>query len=225
MGEVLIVEDNAMTRAYLERVVTRLGLVPSLSSDIAGARERLKREGIDLILLDRLLGDQDSLRFCLDMKKNPRTRSIPVIILTGLEEFSEEIKSYRFGADLFVRKGLPVSQLEHYIKTFLGRLPYKEEAGGRIVWEGFVVDPKTRIIRIGSREYADLTPKQFEFLAALAAARGKPVSREDLVKRLWDNQVRDKEVDVLVSRLRQKLGADGSVIEPVRSHGYRLRAA
>lgn len=221
---ILIVEDEPACGRLLSRLIQRMGLNPLLATNIAEALDFLARNKIRLVLLDRLLGKgADGLTLCLALKKDAQTRPIPVIILTGMSDNGGEFKGYKYGADLYLRKPFSVHKLTRYVDAFLGRLPYKDEIKGRIVYENIVLNSATRTLTIDGRSYQDLPIKQFDFLAFLASHKGKAVSRAYLVKKLWDDRVRDKEVDVLVYRLKQRLGAAASCIAPVRSYGYRLK--
>lgn len=221
---VLIVEDEPDYGRILTRLIQNMGLNPLLATNIPEALDFLARNKVRLILLDRLLDKgADGLTLCLALKKDVQTRPIPVIVLTAMSDTDGELKGYKYGADLYLRKPFSVKKLMRYIGTFLGRLPYKDEIKGRIIYENIVLNSATRTLTIGGRSYHDLPIKQFDFLALLASHKGNAVSRAYLVKKLWEDRVRDKEVDVLVYRLKQRLGTDASCIAPVRSYGYRLR--
>ena len=222
---VLIVEDDPQFGNWLEKKVKSLGLLPFRAANLADARKLFANNPIRLVILDRKLEDEkDSIGFCLEIKKDPRTRSIPVVVLTGLGELSEQLKSYRFGADLFLQKEpelLP--KLTQFLQTFLKRLPYIEEASGRLLWGPIAVDVNERVVRFRGRAYPGLPPKQFELIKMLVSRQGAVATRESLLKTLWKLPVRDKEIDVLVSRLKARLQpADASLIEAVRGEGYRL---
>jgi len=221
---VLIVEDDAEYGALLTRVIKKMGLWPLLTTTVAQARGILARTDVRLIVLDRLLGKGgDGLALCLELKKDPRTRPIPVIVLTGMLEACGELKGYRYGADIYLRKPFCMEEFRGYITSFLKRLPYKDEIQGRIILGNVVIDSINRSLAVGDRIYQDLPARQFSFLVLLAAHQGKAVSREYLVKKLWPNPVLDREVDVLVSRLKRRLGKNAAAcIVSVRSYGYRL---
>lgn len=224
-ADILIVEDDREFGGILTRVVKRMGLNPLLATSIMDAANLLARNKIRLVLLDRRLGKgADGLTLCLALKKAPQTRAIPVIVVTGLSDAGGECKGYRYGADLYLRKPFSLLNLARYIDAFLDRLPYKDELKGRIAYDNIFLDSATRTVSIGDQSYPNLPARQFDFIALLASRKGTPVSRAYLIKELWNNPVRDKEVDVLVSRLKKRLGETAaSCIVPVRSYGYRMR--
>lgn len=220
---VLIAEDELQFAAVLEKAIRGMGLSPLMATDLKGAKEFLRQFPVRLAILDRKLKEgKDSLGICLELKKDPKTRAIPVIILTGLAEFAEELKSYKAGADLFLHKPVRIMELRRYVRAFLTRMPYKEEMQSKLRFGNIVLDLAERAVLVGARAHKDLPAKQFDLIYLLVSRRGQAVSREALVRKLWNNEVRDKEVDVLVSRLRDNLGDDSSIIEPVRGLGYRI---
>lgn len=226
MAEVLIVEDDPSYGKLLKILIEKMGLKATLVDNLRQARETTKEEAPRLVILDRKLKpDSDGIRFCLELKKDARSRHIPVIVLTGLEGSDEEVKSYRFGADLYLQKAPEtLEKLEDYVQAFLTRLPYKEEREERVVCGNIIVDKKERTIHILSKTYKDTPPKLFDFLYLLASYRGKLVSRDVVVEHLWSGPVRDRQVDVLVSRLKTFLGPGaGDIIESVRGEGYRIK--
>jgi DNA-binding response OmpR family regulator len=220
---VLIAEDEPQFAKVLEKAIAGMGLEPLLAEDLKQAKDLLHRFPVRLVILDRKLKDgKDSLGLCLELKKDPKTRVIPIIILTGLGEFEEQLNSYRAGADLFLQKPIRVLELKRYVRAFLTRVPYKEEMASKVRFGIVALDLAQRTVSIGDNTYRDLPAKQFDFVYLLVSHHGKVITRESLVRKLWNNEVRDKEVDVLVSRIRDNLGGDASVIEPVRGVGYRI---
>lgn len=223
---VLIVEDDPQFGRMLERRVAKLKLEPLRATNLPEARRLFDAHPVRLVILDRMLEDGgDSLGFCLELKKDPRTRAVPVVVLTGLEDLPEQLKSYRFGADLFLTKNpetLP--RLEQFLRTFLERLPYAAEAGGRIAFGPLALDLNERTVAVAGREHKDLPPGLFDLLALLVARQGGVATRGAIVKRLWDRPVRDKDVDLMVHRLKARLPELAALIEAVRGEGYRLRA-
>src|SRR5580658_9081968 len=92
---VLIAEDEPQFAAVLEKAIRGMGLSPLIAADFKGAKNFLQQFPVRLVILDRKLRDgRDSLGICLELKKDPKTRAIPVIILTGLGNFEEELNSY-----------------------------------------------------------------------------------------------------------------------------------
>jgi two-component system phosphate regulon response regulator PhoB len=220
---VLIAEDEPQFAAVLEKVIRGMGLHPLVAADLKSAKDLLRHFPVRLAILDRKLKDgRDSLGICLELKKDPKTRAVPVIILTGLAEFEEELNSYRAGADLFLHKPVRIAELQRYVRAFMTRMPYKEEMQSKLHFGSIALDLAERAVFVGPKTHRDLPAKQFDLIYLLVSRQGKAVSRESLVRKLWNNEVRDKEVDVLVSRLRDNLGDDSFIIEPVRGLGYRI---
>jgi DNA-binding response OmpR family regulator len=135
------------------------------------------------------------------------------------------VNSYRHGADLYINKDrVDWKRFPAYVRTFLSRLPYREEKAGQLSIGHIQFDRFRRSLKIGDIIYKDIPRRQYDLLYLIACGRGDLVSRESLVRRLWSHPVRDRQVDVLLSRLRRRIGpAADEVLEPVRGLGYRLR--
>lgn len=227
-ANILVVEDDpSILRVYC-RLIRQARWNPIVAGDLRAARQALRRHPVvHLVVLDRVFtGGGDGLSLCLELKKDPIKRFIPIIMISGLGEAENRLKGYRFGADLYLAKPVTNREFLASVKTLLTRLPYRQEVEGRISHGDIQIDLAARTIRIGRQAYYDLPPLQFDLLALLVGRRGRVVARERIVRSLWDKPVRDKEVDVLVSRLRRRLGGQAArCIVPVRSQGYCVRAS
>lgn len=222
---VLIVDDDPGYGGFLERVAQRIGAKPLLAKNISAARRLLAKNEVSLVLLDRFLGKgQDGIQLCLEIKRDPQTRLIPVIVLTGvMKKFEDKIKGCRYGADLYLSKSTSLQQTVKYMKAYLHRLPFNRTPFGKIAYKTVVLDTRKRRVQIGSILYRNFPEKQFNLLAILAAYEGEVVSHRHLIRKLWKSRVRDKELEVLVCRLRRHLGNAGTnLITSIRSQGYCL---
>lgn len=225
LRNVLIVDDDPGYGEFLAKMMRKIGARPLWAKSILEACHLLAENQTHLILLDRVLGKgDDGLRFCLNIKRNPQKRLIPIIILTGkMNDFKENVKGYRYGADLYLPKSTSLGKLIKYVEVFLHRLPYNESDLHRIVFKNITLDLRNRTVQVGSILSSDFPEKQFHLLSILVSHQGETVSRRHLIGKLWHEPVRDKELDVLVSRLRHSLGyIGGAAIVSVRGYGYRV---
>ena len=208
------------------RLIQRMGLMPFPAKNLTEARKILCEKTVHLVILDRILGKgQDGLRLCLEMKKNLKKRLIPVIVITGaMGGFQEQIKGYKYGADLYLQKPVDCRKLSQYISTFLNRLPYRGEQD-KIAYKNIALDAATHTVRINGSIRQNLTERQFNFLALLVLHQGGVLPRRYLLSKLWKTRVLDKELDVLVCRLRRRLKEENSSsIISIRSLGYCIKA-
>lgn len=224
MARILIVEDDATQQRILRAALVRLNHEVLCASRVdEGFAHLADGAKVDLIILDRQLPDGEGLKVCRRLKKDPRTRLIPVIVLTTLSKFDEELVSIKSGADLFLPKPVDLVKLRGYISTLLDRLPYRGEDTKTLACGPLSLEPRERRVRVADRLIEDVPERLFALLYFLATHQGRLVSRKVIVQKLWGSTVRDKEVDVSVSRLRRCLGPGlAGIIRSVRGDGYAI---
>lgn len=224
MAKILVVEDDPQMQWVLRRHLVKWGHCVHMEERICAAWEFLAaNQDTRLVLLDRILRDGDGMSLCQRLKKNPATRALPVIVLTALVQFEEELKTYKGGADLYLTKPVEFAKLREYVKTMLDRYPYRGEKAGILRYGVLSLDPNDRSVRAGESAPRRLPRTLFDLLWCLAAAGGKVVSRERLVRAVWKKPLRDKAVDTYVMRLRRSLGAEWArMICTIPGKGYAV---
>lgn len=224
MATILVAEDDDAVGRILDRYLKRCGHRMLHVTSVAGAFESLRRESdIALILLDCGLTDGDGIQVCRHIKRNPATNSIPVIVMTGMDVFDEEVRSYEAGADLYLAKPLDYTRLERYVTALLNRPSRRDSRLPILSWGDLTIDSEARTVAAADQIIRNLPARQFALLYLLISYQGRLVSRFTIIRKLWRNAVRDREVDVTVCRLRRRLGSLGrDLIEPVPGQGYRL---
>lgn len=174
-------------------------------------------QGADLVLLDLGLPDGDGIDVLRDIR---RISHVPVIIATARGDETDRIVGLELGADDYVVKPYSVRELAARIRAVTRRRRVDAPLeSGRVV-----VDRARRRVMVDGSE-VELTAKEFDLLAVLAEEPGRVVSRQELFSRVWDPVWvgTGKTLDVHIGSLRKKLG-DASLVETVRSVGYRLAA-
>ncbi|MBI2071412.1 MAG: response regulator transcription factor [Elusimicrobia bacterium] len=224
MGQVLIVEDEPVTQKILVKAFQKWGYKTLAASTLAQAQRLLgQRKDIALVILDLMLPDGDGIKLCRKIKRNPQTRLLPVVVLTSLKRFRYAIHAYRNGADLHLTKPIDLAKLKQYAKAIVHRLPYRGERPHFLTYGALTFQPDENKVFVRGRAPLHLPVRLFGLLYLLALRQGKVVPRVVLVRRLWKNSVRDKEVDVAVSRLRRHLGPKLSrLVKTVSGQGYAL---
>lgn len=224
MAKILVVEDEPTQQRLLAAGLRRLGHDPLLAGSVAQGMEVLSATAeVGLVILDRQLPDGDGLKVCRDLKRDPRTRHLPVIVLTTLSEFDQELDTYRSGADLFMPKPVQLAKLEKYLGALLDRIPYRGLGTDKLECGVLTLEPLGRKARVGGCQVDAIPERLFALLYLLASKQGKLVTRKVIVQKLWGSTVRDKEVDVTVSRLRKCLGPRLSgVVRAFRGEGYAV---
>ena len=176
----------------------------------------------ELILLDVMLSGEDGLSILKNLKANPASRKIPVIMVTALGSEFDKVTALDLGADDYITKPFGMMELLARIRAVLRRVP-EEKVSASMNVGGIVVLTDQRIAMVDGREVV-LTFKEFELLSCLMENRGRALSREKLLDIVWGIgcDVETRTVDVHVRTLRQKLGDAGSLIETIRGVGYKL---
>jgi DNA-binding response OmpR family regulator len=220
---VLLVEDDARIREALARVLSGRGhAVRSASTGFAGLQE-INDDPPDLVVLDLGLPDADG-REVLKMLR--AVSQVPVIVATARDDEEEIVACLRAGADDYVVKPFSGEQLDARIDALLRRAGGRDPAADIIEVGGLRVDLAAREARLDG-EQLDLTRREFDLLAYLAARAGRVVTKRELLAEIWQQPYggADKTIDVHLSWLRRKLGetaAEPRYLRTARGVGVRL---
>ena len=224
MAEILVVEDDERIRTALIRALRERGhVVTSAATALAGLQQAVE-ERPDLVVLDLGLPDLDG-RELLRMLR--AVSAVPVIIATARDDDESVVQALDAGADDYVLKPFQSAQLEARIRAVLRRAAGAADAATAPVTVGdLVVDPRSRRVTLAG-DPVELSPKEFDLLAYLAARAGTVVAKRELLSEVWQLPYggADKTVDVHLSWLRRKLGesaAEPRLLQTVRGVGVRL---
>ncbi len=228
MRRILLVEDDADIALSLKYNLEREGnyAVTSVPDGEAGLGEALARPP-DLVILDLNLPGMDGVEVCRHLRRRPATRTVPIIILTARVGEAEKVTGLDGGADDYITKPYSVKEVLARVRAVLRR---KEGAGDdpEVLRDGIIaVTPDERRVEVAGREVT-LTRKEFDLLVDLMRHRGRVLTRERLLERVWgyDYPGETRTVDVHIRRLRVKLGEPAErSIETVVGVGYRFRGA
>lgn len=224
--KVLIVDDEKDIVKLLEYNLKKEGFAAVSAFDGAQALEKAESEHPDLILLDVMLPEVDGLEVCKQLKKDPATRSIPVIMLTARSQETDKVIGLELGADDYVTKPFGVRELLARVKALLRRSHDKDSAVAEVIHAGPISIDSSRIAVSVNKKPVSLTAKEFELLRTLAKAKGRVLSRDYLLDTIWGYdraaEIQTRTVDVHVRTLRKKLKAAASHIVTVKQYGYRF---
>jgi two-component system, OmpR family, alkaline phosphatase synthesis response regulator PhoP len=222
---VLIVEDEEEIQELIAYNLSREGFRTSVAGSGEDALKKVRSERVDLVLLDLMLPGMDGLDVCKIIKKEEKTSSIPVIMLTAKGEESDIVTGLELGADDYIVKPFSPKVLVARIKTVLRRKSAEPiDESQPIIIHDLAIHPGRREVLI-KKHPVELTNMEFRVLHLLAGKPGWVFSRYQIVEGVrGDNYpVTDRSVDVLIVGLRKKLGAAGDYIETVRGVGYRFK--
>ncbi|MHB8649448.1 MAG: response regulator transcription factor [Gaiellaceae bacterium] len=217
---ILVVEDEDSIAEPLVEGLRREGFEVERAATGTAA---LAATAPDLVLLDLRLPDMDGLDVCRALRERS---DVPIIVVTARGEESDRVVGLELGADDYVVKPFGLRELIARIRAVTRRRTADRPRGQDALRVGALeVDVRARRAQLGERDL-ELTPKEFDLLAALARDPGAAISRRRLLEEVWETTWygSSKTIDVHVAALRRKLG-DPGWIETVRGVGFRLRDA
>jgi len=226
--KILVIEDEPDILEVISYNLEREGHKVISCRNGEQGLSQIRTDNPDLVILDLMLPGMDGVEVCQQVKADPVTRSIPVIMVTAKGEESDIVLGLGIGADDYIAKPFSPRELVARVKVVLRRGALREEGGGRerVVRGALTVDLGRFEARIESA-LINLTPTEMRLLHFLASHPGRVFPRAHLLSRVIgeDAIVTDRNIDVHVRALRQKLGEHSAVIETVRGVGYRFAEA
>lgn len=224
LPRVLIVEDEPAIAELIAVNLRHGGFVPVLAENGASAQRELDAVLPDVILLDWMLPGQSGLALARHWRKEARTRSVPILMLTARGDEPDKVVGLDAGADDYITKPFSPQELLARIRAVLRRRA-PESANDSVTVGALVLDAATH--RISYQNQAlKLGPTEFKLLHYLMTHAERVHSRSALLDKVWGDHVfiEERTVDVHVKRLREALGTASTMVETVRGAGYRLTA-
>ena len=223
---VLLVEDEESITTPLAEALAREGFDASVARTAAEALELAGTLEPDLVLLDVMLPDGSGFDVCRELRRDSR---VPIIMVTARGEEADRIVGLELGADDYVTKPFSAREVVARMRAVLRRaepVEAEERADGAIELGELRVDPARRTAALAGEEL-ELSRKEFDLLRVLAGEAGRVVTRERLLRDVWETDWlgSTKTLDVHVSALRRKLGDDPAAprwLHTVRGVGFRL---
>lgn len=228
---ILFVEDEPAIAEILSVNARHAGYLPLAAFTVAKANEIISDVLPDIIILDWMLPDQSGLTFLKDIRSDPRTRDLPVIMLTARGEEYHRLEGLEAGADDYISKPFSPKELLARIKAVLRRRA-PQLTDDPVIMNGIRLDPATRRVFgmvDGIEVPLRLGPTEFKLLHFFLTHPERVHSRTFVLDQVWGDHVfiEERTVNVHVKRLRSALRpAHGeAMIETVRGSGYRLSTA
>jgi two-component system phosphate regulon response regulator PhoB len=221
---ILVVEDEPAVATMLRYNLEKLGFRVDEAGDGGEALTRIAEAKPDLMLLDWMLPVMSGIEVCRQVRRNPHTRDLPVIMLTARADDQDAVRGLNTGADDYIIKPFSVEALMARIRALLRRSSTTTEKG-QLAFHDIEIDlTEHRVTRNGRRVH--LGPTEFRLLAYLMRYPRRVFSREELLDAVWgrDIHVEPRTVDVHVRRLRKAINAENEldVVRTVRTAGYAL---
>lgn len=189
------------------------------------AEEALKTDltSYNLLLLDVMMGEISGFKMANMLKKDKKTANIPIIFITAKDTENDTVTGFNLGADDYISKPFSLREVLVRIKAVLRRTATNqpEERVEQISYKSLVLDLTKKKVSIDDEE-VPLTKKEFEILMLLLQNKGRVFSREDILSRIWSDEVYvlDRTIDVNITRLRKKIGVYGKCIVTRLGYGY-----
>lgn len=218
--KILVVDDEESLCEILQFNLE----VEGYEADVAYSAEQalgMHPERYSLILLDVMMGEMSGFRMARLLKSNPETAKVPVIFCTAKDTEDDTVAGLNLGADDYIPKPFSVREVLARVRSVLRRTADTPAERETIAFEGLEMDLRRKVCTLDGKELA-LTKKEFEILALLLTHRGVIFSREEILRRIWSDEVivLDRTVDVNITRLRRKIGPYGDHIVTRLGYGY-----
>jgi DNA-binding response OmpR family regulator len=223
MRRALVVEDDPDIVELLVHYLKVEGFSVDAAADGRKGLERLRAETYHLVILDLQLPGMDGLTLCTEIRRDRRTKDVPVVMLTARGDEADRIVGLEVGADDYVVNPFSPKELVARVRALFRRLERKPEDEIPLVRGPLEVDRLRHVVRWDGQG-VHLTAKEFSLLVALLEAQGRVLSRQALLEDVWGYSYAEgtRTVDVHVRRLREKIPGLAPAIVTVKSLGYRL---
>jgi DNA-binding response OmpR family regulator len=193
------------------------------------AEEALKMDltVYNLLLLDIMMGEISGFKMASVLKKDKKTAKIPIIFITAKDTENDTVTGFNLGADDYISKPFSLREVIARVKAVLRRtsVEKEEKTTEKLVYQTLVLDIPQKKVSIDDNGVS-LTKKEFEILFLLLENKGRVFSREDILGRIWSDEVYvlDRTIDVNITRLRKKIGKYGKCIVTRLGYGYCFEA-
>ena len=225
MRRALVVEDDPDIVELVALYLGKEGFEVESIGDGRAALQKIRATPFDLVILDLQLPGIDGLTLCAEVRRTGAARHVPVVMLTARGDETDRIVGLEMGADDYVVKPFSPKELVARVRALFRRVERKDEAAaaGVLRLGALELDGERHVAR-WSGEPVHLTAKEFALLDALLRARGRVLSRRQLLEDVWGYSYAEgtRTVDVHIRRLREKLPGLAPSIVTVKSLGYRL---
>ena len=224
-SRLLLIDDDARLSTMVGDYLGQAGFEVVLAGSLAAGRERLASESFDALVLDLMLPDGDGLDLCRELRASPRTRHLPLLMLTARGEPLDRIVGLELGADDYLGKPFEPRELQARVKALLRRAaPASANDDDVLRFGRLEIDLGARVARLAG-VVCDLTGHQFDLLVVLAQSPGRVLSRDQIMDALKGHPLEafDRSIDVHISRIRSVIEDDPKAprrVLTVRGAGY-----
>ena len=222
---IFVVEDEEDILDLIRHHLTKEGFVVATATNGLEAVKAVQRKPPDLILLDLMLPGLDGLEVCRQLKKDPKTAGIPILMVTAKDEESDVVTGLELGADDYIVKPFRMKELIARVRAALRRQrPAQLDKDAPVRAGEIEIHPGRHEVKVAEAP-VEMTFSELRILHVLASRPGWVLTRDQIVDavRGADYAVTDRAVDFQIVGIRRKLGDHADCIETVRGVGYRFR--
>lgn len=221
MAKVLLIDDDRKHSELMQAYFKRYGINLICAYDSVQGLKKLNREQPDLLLLDIMLPGKDGFEICREVRK---FSNIPIIMLTARGDVIDRVSGLELGADDYVGKPFEPRELVARVQAALRRSELAGSTIGALNFEGLSIDTELRSVSVDGQA-VDLTSMEYELLLILARKQGRKLSRDEILSELRgiDAAILTRAVDIMISRLRHKIGDTAKpprFIQTIWGRGY-----
>lgn len=223
-SRILLIDDDVRLTTMVGEYLRGSGFEVDTAGSLADGRTKLGGALPDALVLDLMLPDGDGLDFCRELRAQPRTRALPLLMLTARGEPTDRIVGLELGADDYLGKPFEARELLARLKALLRRAQPAAGPDDVLRFGRLEIDLGERVARLDGRP-CDLTGHQFELLVVLARSPGRVLSRDQIMDALKGHPLEafDRSIDVHISRIRAVIEDDPKSprrVLTVRGAGY-----
>lgn len=219
---ILVVDDEEDLCEILKFNLENEGYVVDTANS---AEEALKMDisSYNLLLLDVMMGEISGFKLANMLKKDKKTANVPIIFITAKDTENDTVTGFNLGADDYISRPFSLREVSARVKALLRRTTsaQQEEKPEQIIYKTLTINITKKKVSINDVEIP-LTKKEFEILLLLLQNKGRVFSREDILSKIWSDEVYvlDRTIDVNITRLRKKVGEYGKNIVTRLGYGY-----
>lgn len=219
---ILLVEDDLDIADLIHDALSSEGYVFVHAENLERGWENFERLRPVLVILDVGLPDGSGFDLCRRIRAHAALGATPVIMLTAKGELKDKMSGFDAGADHYLVKPIRIAEFLLWVRALLRRVGFADREGGVLRAEDCAADPQAHTVSGGGKVIKNLTRKEFELFYELLRRRPKVVSRESIMKSLWNTVLRDNTIEVHIRNLRRKLGPLAGRIVTVPGVGYKF---
>lgn len=219
-SQILVIEDHPDIVEIVRYNLEREGFRVSWAKDGEKGLAKVDEVNPDLLVLDLMLPTMSGHDVCRALRSQPKTKSLPIVMLTAKGEEADIVRGLELGADDYVTKPFSPRELTARVRALLRRTEKKE---GVVRFKDLTIDSVRHRVHLGEKELL-LTRAEFRLLRAMVSNPGRVFTRDQLIDKVTggDTAIVDRNIDVHISSLRKKLDDCGAWIVTVRGVGYRF---